>query len=178
MNLSYQDPAHVASFGGVEALHRAAGGKVSRKEIQTCIKRAPIEVNSENESDVWFTLYEDHPSNVSKCIFAVGDVVRVSKLKLTFEKGYETNWTEELFVVTECVKRHPAVYRIKDLLGDSVKGTFYAQELQKVRLKEEYRIEKILKKRMRKKQTEYFVKYRGYPDKFNQWIPASNLLSI
>ncbi|XP_035221900.1 uncharacterized protein LOC118194806 [Stegodyphus dumicola] len=227
MNLSYQDPAHVASFGGVEALHRAAGGKVSRKEIQTwlegidaytlhkpirrkfptnrvivysidqqwqadlvdvshlrdhndgyryiltCIdilskyawaiplkqkrgediyiKRAPIEVNSENESDVWFTLYEDHPSNVSKCIFAVGDVVRVSKLKLTFEKGYETNWTEELFVVTECVKRHPAVYRIKDLLGDSVKGTFYAQELQKVRLKEEYRIEKILKKRMRKK---------------------------
>ncbi|XP_035225456.1 uncharacterized protein LOC118197988 [Stegodyphus dumicola] len=280
MNLSYQDPAHVASFGGVEALHRAAGGKVSRKEIQTwlegidaytlhkpirrkfptnrvivysidqqwqadlvdvshlrdhndgyryiltcidilskyawaiplkqkrgedivkafqkimsqhvldkliesynatfhsSIKRAPIEVNSENESDVWFTLYEDHPSNVSKCIFAVGDVVRVSKLKLTFEKGYETNWTEELFVVTECVKRHPAMYRIKDLLGDSVKGTFYAQELQKVRLKDQYRIEKILKKRMRKKQTEYFVKYRGYPDKFNQWIPASNLLSI
>ncbi|XP_035229671.1 uncharacterized protein LOC118201641 [Stegodyphus dumicola] len=140
--------------------------------------RAPIEVNSENESDVWFTLYENHPSNVSKCIFAVGDVVRVSKLKLTFEKGYETNWTEELFVVTECVKRHPAVYRIKDLLGDSVKGTFYAQELQKVRLKEEYRIEKILKKRIHKNQTEYFVKYRGYPDKFNQWIPASNLLSI
>lgn len=81
-------------------------------------------------------------------------------------------------MITECVKRQPAVYKISDLLGESILGTFYPQELQKVRMKEEYRIEKILKKRTRKKQTEYFVKYSGYPDKFNQWIPASDLLSL
>lgn len=33
------------------------------------------------------------------CIFNSGVILRVSKHKITFEKPYETNWTEELFVV-------------------------------------------------------------------------------
>ena len=41
-------------------------------------------------------------------MFQVGDVVHVSKQKLTFEKGYETNWTEALFVVTECAAHRPS----------------------------------------------------------------------
>jgi len=142
------------------------------------IKRAPSEVTLENEQDVWFALYGNDNRPPPKCVFNVGDVVRISRKKLTFEKGYETNWTEELFIVTECVKRQPAVYRIKDLLGEVIEGTFYPQELQKVTMKGTYRIEKVLKKRTRKKKTEYFVKYRGYPNKFNQWIPSSNLSSI
>ncbi|GBO09823.1 Putative uncharacterized transposon-derived protein F54H12.3 [Araneus ventricosus] len=97
------------------------------------IKRAPVEVNSENEQDVWLTLY-GNMENVERkpCAFKEGDTVRISKAKLTFEKGYETNWTEELFTVSECVKRNPLVYRVKDLLGEDIQGTFYAQELQKV----------------------------------------------
>ena len=54
------------------------------------------------------------------CVFKAGDTVHVSKQKLTFEKGYETNWTEELFIVTECVQRDPPVYRIKDLLDEPI----------------------------------------------------------
>lgn len=143
------------------------------------IKRAPVEVTRENESDVWFTLYGDMEDVKRKpCVFQAGDVVRVSKQKLTFEKGYETNWTEELFVVTECVARDPPVYRIKDLLDEPIQGTFYPQELQKVKMKDTYTIEKILKKRTRKRRMEYFVKFKGYPNKFNQWIPSSDLSSL
>jgi hypothetical protein len=161
----------------IDVLHQLV--KSYNHTFHTSIKRAPVQVNSENERDVWFTLYRDNNPKIStKCVFNVGDVVRVSKKKLTFEKGYETNWTEELFIITECVKRQIPVYRISDLLGESILGTFYPQELQKVRLKEEYRIEKILKKRMRKKQIEYLVKYKGYPIKFNEWIPSSHLLSL
>ncbi|GBO05177.1 hypothetical protein AVEN_122123-1 [Araneus ventricosus] len=141
------------------------------------IKRRPIEVNSENEREVWFTLY-GKKSPPSTCVLNVGDIVRISKKKLTFEKGYETNFSEELFVVSECVKRSPSVYRIKDLLGEPVLGTFYLQELQKVKLKESFPVEKILKKRNKKKRLEYFVKFKGYPNKFNQWIPPSNISSI
>ena len=142
------------------------------------IKRAPSEVTLENEQDVWFALYGGDKRPPPKCVFNDGDTVRISRKKLTFEKGYETNWTEEIFIVTECVKRQPAVYRIKDLLGEPIEGTFYQHELQKVSMKDTYRIEKVLKKRMRKNKTEYFVKYRGYPNKFNQWISASNFLNI
>jgi hypothetical protein len=142
------------------------------------IKRTPAEVNIDNERDVWFTLYGDTKPSPPECTFQVGDVVRVSKHKLMFEKGYETNWSEELFIVTECIRRIPPVYRIKDLLDENIQGTFYAQELQKVSVKEEFTVEKILKKRTRKGQVEYFVKYRGYPNKFNQWIPSSNVFAL
>lgn len=43
-------------------------------------------------------------------------VSTMSKQKLKFEKGYATNWTEELFMVIEWVPRDPLVYRIKNLL--------------------------------------------------------------
>ena len=37
----YRDPAHPGSLGGVEALYRAAKGKVSRKKIQEWLKGQP-----------------------------------------------------------------------------------------------------------------------------------------
>ena len=96
------------------------------KTYHSSIKRAPIEVPPENERDVWSILY-GNMKNVKRkpFTFKVGDTVQ-SKQKLIFEKGYETNWTEELFVVTECVPRIPPVYRIKDLLDEPSQGTFYA----------------------------------------------------
>lgn len=143
------------------------------------IKRAPVEVNKDNESDVWISLY-GNMTNAGKTTFAfhVGDLVRVSKHKLTFEKGYETNWTDELFKVTECVLRDPPVYRIKDLLDEAIEGTFYKHELQKVKPKNDFAVEKIIKKRKRKGLLEYQVKFKGYPAKFNQWIPSSDLFSL
>ncbi|GBO05176.1 hypothetical protein AVEN_122122-1 [Araneus ventricosus] len=38
MNETYQDPSHPASLGGVDALHRALGRKVSRKEIKNFLE--------------------------------------------------------------------------------------------------------------------------------------------
>lgn len=48
--------------------------------------------------------------------------------------------------------------------------TFYSQELQKMQMKETYIIENVLKKRSRKGRMKYFVKLKGYPYKFHQWI--------
>lgn len=142
------------------------------------IQMPPIEVTLENESDVHFALYGDMKKPKKKCAFSIGDTVRVSKHKLTFEKGYETNWSEELFTVIECVKRDPPVYRIQDLLSEPIQGTFYAQELQKVQTKENYSIEKILRKRIKDGHLQYLVKFVGYPSKFNQWIMSSDITKI
>lgn len=143
------------------------------------IKRSPAEVNKENEKEVWNILYGNANLLIRKpCVFKVGDTVRVSKYKLTFEKGYETNWSEELFVVTECVRRNPPVYRIKDLMDEPIQGTFYPQELQKVKPKQDYAIDKILKKRKNNGVMEYYVRYKGYGPKFDQWIPASHVMQV
>ena len=62
--------------------------------------------------------------------FKVGDHVRLTRAKNVFEKGYEENWTEEVFTVTKVVLSRPPVYKLKEYDGTKVKGTFYEQELQ------------------------------------------------
>ena len=62
---------------------------------------------------------------------------------------------------------------------EELDGTFYNEELQKV-IKEDdvYEIEKILKRRGTGKNSEVFVKWLGYPAKFNSWIPAAQVKDI
>jgi hypothetical protein len=61
----------------------------------------------------------------------VGDRVRISKAKRTFEKGYLPNWTTELFTISRKVPGRNA-YCIEDDHGEELEGTFYAKELQQV----------------------------------------------
>jgi len=134
------------------------------------IKRKPIDVNSENEKDVWNTLYGQDFGPVD-FKFDVGDKVRIAQHKHIFKKGYLPNFTEEIFTIKDRIARHPVVYKICDWSGESIVGIFYEWELVKVVKPDDvYKIEKVLKTRKRKGVTEYFVKWFGYPAKFNQWI--------
>ena len=140
------------------------------------IKRKPVDVNYNNAQDVWETLYGE--KKPVKFKFKIGDNVRIGKHKTIFDKGYLPNFTEEIFVITERLGRQPPVYKIKDLQGEPVTGIFYEQELVKVVKEEEiYKIEKVIRKRKRNNKTEILVKWVGYPDKFNQWIPQSDLIT-
>ena len=110
--------------------------------------------------------------------FRVGDQVRISKKKKTFEKGFTPNWTEEVFTIAEVKATKPPTYRIQDTRGDPIEGTFYEPELQKSS-QEVYRIEKVIKKRTKKDgEKEALVKWKGYDNKFNSWIPVSELQKL
>ena len=65
--------------------------------------------------------------------FKVGDRVRIYRYKRTFEKGYKPNWTKEIFVVDEVNKTIPITYKIKDLEGEPILGSFYKEELSKTK---------------------------------------------
>ena len=80
----------------------------------------------ENELKVWRNLYPDHLEidNIEPK-FSVGDKVRISKKKKTFEKGYTIRWTEEIFTIIEVKRTSPMTYRIADLNGEEITGTFY-----------------------------------------------------
>ena len=134
----------------------------------------------ENYGKVYFNLYGDlarennRTKTNKKNEFRVGDRVRISKYKrVTFDKGYTPNWTEEVFIIDEIRFTNPITYKIKDLNGEVIKGTFYREELQKTD-QEVYRIEKII----RKSKGKALVKWKGYPDEFNSWVPAGDLKKI
>ena len=78
--------------------------------------------------------------------FKIGDRVRILKKKKTFEKGFPPNWADELFIVSGVRLTKPVTYNIKDLKGETIKGSFYRQVLQKAS-QEVYRIDKVLRKR-------------------------------
>lgn len=122
------------------------------------------------------SLEQPHESSPTR-----GDIVRISKWKGSFEKGYMPNWSREDFRVTDRVESNDGrvVYRIEDKQGEPIKGVFYREELQPIS-RNQYRIEQVLKQRRTRlagkgMRVEYLVKWDGWPAKFNSWISREEL---
>ena len=140
--------------------------------FHSSIKMAPSDVTVQNEHEVRVRLFPTKPKKI-KWKFAKGDTVRISGARRHFEKGYKGNWSEEIFKVAVLYSTFPPTYGLTDYIGEEIKGKFYAEELQKV-AKEVFKIEKVLKTRRRAGKTEYYVKWIGYPEKFNSWVDNIN----
>lgn len=140
------------------------------------IKMKPKEASiKKNEVEVYRNLYDDISESSEKIEvskYKVGDDVRISKKKAMFEKGYTPRWTEEIFKIYQVQITRPVTYKVEDLNGEKIDGSFYEAELQKT-TQDVFRIERILRKD--KKNGTALVKWRGYPSKFNSWVPMSSL---
>ena len=135
------------------------------------IGMAPNEVTLDNMQTVVERLYPIKQKPVYK--FEIGDKVRMSMGKRVFKRGYMQGWTDEIFTVSERYPTDPATYGVRDYGGEDIKGKFYAQELQKVTKADDvYEVEEVVKTRKRAGRVEYFVKWKGYPSKFNSWVDA------
>ena len=77
----------------------------------------PADVNKFNENLVWVTLYGSAVGKPPLPKFRVGDTVRVSKYKSIFGKGYEANFTEEIFKISKVLRGDPNMYEIEDHEG-------------------------------------------------------------
>ena len=143
--------------------------------VHSSTKLTPIEASKEeNELKVWRNLYPDrYKTSRLNPKFSVGDEVRITKKKKIFEKGYTTRWTEEIFTIKEIRNTNPITYKLTDLQGEEIKGTFYEPELQKTE-QQIFRIEKVIKKEKGKS----LVKWKGYSDKFNSWVDNKDLIDL
>ena len=104
--------------------------------------------------------------------------MRINKRKQAFEKGYLPGWSEEIFIIIKKFPTTSVTYGIKDVTDEEIKGRFYEPGHQ-LSIKEGnvYDVEKVLKTRRRNGKIEYYVKWKGYPDKFNFWIDSCSLVS-
>ena len=159
--LRYEDVLPLLVRGYNASQHRSIG-------------MAPKDVTLKNERAVWGRLYGRRlRANKSKPKFKVGDRVRLNKKHHLFKKAYLQGWTEEVFLVHRVIRGVVPVYKIREWDETPVEGTFYEQDLQKVSLSAHalFRIEKVLKR----KKGQLLVKWKGWPDKYNSWIPNSEL---
>ena len=141
------------------------------------IKMTPVEgSDKKNENMVYYNLYGMANKHSEKPKFKIGDTVRIAKWKHMLHKGYLSNWTEEIFTISQVLYTEPLTYKIKDWNGEDVQGSFYEYELTKFNKQDDkYEVEKIIKSRITKGIKEYLVLWRGYPKSMATWIPAENL---
>lgn len=179
------------TFRFVEALPLIVDG-LNRRYVDK-MKMRPVDVTVDNQDEVYRNVYgsaniwrknrrcrksDDEKTRLSTLRrripqFKVGDKVRISREKRTFEKGYEPNFSTEIFTIAGVTRRTPrAVYKLKDYAGELLEGRWYGTEL--VRTAEDktksYHVD-VLKRRG----NEVFVKWHGYPASYNQWIPAHDI---
>ena len=112
------------------------------------VKMSPLAASDiKNSNRVFANLYSDEIYKpVKKPKFRIGDRVRISKYKRKlFDKGFTPNWTEEIFVINQILHTKPVTYRVVDLQGEAVTGSFYEPELQKT-TQEIFRIEKVIRR--------------------------------
>lgn len=159
------------------------------------IKMRPVDVNFENAEKLRKKLKQNAIGGTAEAAakrkqpqprFKVGDRVRIEKYKHVFQKGYTGRFTNEVFTVAEVyTDRFPVTYRIRDDDGSLIKGRFYANDLCRVLVRKNddddddddilYDIEKVVRKR-KKQGVEYvLVKWKGYSQRHNSWIPASSM---
>lgn len=143
-------------------------------------KLRPIDVNTTNQQDVWDRLFKSQPpSKASKAKFNVGDFVRIPYKRDTFSKGYQINYTDAIKKVVHVYKTNPVNYGLEDENGKRLKERFYQPQLIKVDMDETttFRVEKVIKTRIRKGQKEFFVKWVNYGDNHNSWVSESDFVN-
>ena len=126
-----------------------------------------------NAEKVWANTYDRGKyKEKTKPKLKINDKVRISKAKRHFRKGYLGSWSEEIFTIRKIINTMPITYEIEDWDGEEIKGSFYEQELQKIKPPVYFDVEKVLKERKDPKtgSKSYLVKWRGYPSSLNSWV--------
>jgi len=140
----------------------------------------PNSVTFKNAGEVFNRLYKD-PKNIqntkTSSILEPGQIVRITKEKGKFEKGYLPNYTDELFRIhIKYDNRYPVTYKLKDFEGNLIEGIFYREELVPTQEDTTHRIAEILKTRTRQGIKQHFVRWIGYNDNFNSWVNDSDIV--
>ena len=159
------------TYNWVDVLNELTKNYNNTKHSSILMK--PKDVNKTNENMVWVTLFGSPLGNLPLPKFRTGDTVRVSKYKSIFVKGYEANFTEEIFKISKVFRGDPTVYELEDHEGKPIIGKFYEGELSAVNKKDDtYRIEKVL----RKKNGMALVIWLGYDSR--SWVPIADIKDI
>ena len=118
---------------------------------------APKYANKDNEADIWAFMYlkpkiiklKMKNRAAQKYRFKVGDMVRISRINMIFDRSYDEHFTREIFKIRNRFRMQAIpMYRLKDFMNEPIKGNFYEPELQKVEKDKNalYFIEKKLRK--------------------------------
>ena len=143
------------------------------------LKTAPVNVNEDNTNVIFYNIYgvatpRKYLLQQVKPKLQSGDKVRIKYDLNQMDKSYYPNWTDTIYEVDKEIKgRQKPMYFLK-MDGKNLKQKFYPEEVQKIR-ENYYRIEKIIKRQSQNGKKGFLVKWLGYSDLHNSWVPEENI---
>lgn len=142
----------------------------------TLLGETPARMTKARSKQLWWSIYRPPIKRTKRKVkpytFSIGDTVRVSRLKSTFEKESQNNWTEEIFKIKlRFRKQYINLYTIKDYLDEDILGLWYEAELSKVKVDPDtmWRIESVLKRRTYKGVRQLLIKWQGFPKRVSSF---------
>ncbi len=79
--------------------------------------------------------------NLRKPLLKIGDYVHIQKQTSTFQRGFQRQYTDEIFQITDVNSdSHPITYKLSDLEREPVSSYFVYPELNKIALPSHFRI--------------------------------------
>lgn len=151
--------------------------KIYNEKEHSSLNKSPIEAHQDNSINFFVEQYGNDARKKTLSKFDVGDVVRINRSKVNFEKG-NYSWSTEFFKISEILNTQPTTYRLRDYQDEVILGGFYEYELQKVKDNNKYLIEKIIKTRVLNGNRQYLVRWQGYSSKFDSWISSEQLENV
>lgn len=159
--------------------------KSYNNSVHSSTKIKPAEVGVHNTLELYDRVYtpilQRRAQERAEPVFSIGQLVRISLFKDKFKRGYTQDWSEEVFEVWSVVKSHPVRYKIRDLLGEKISGSFYSENLKLANARHasevNWKIERIISSRKKKGRQgrESLVKWFGWNSKFASYIDNSDL---
>lgn len=149
------------------------------------LKMAPAEINNKNSFKVYEQIYMPivvhRGKNPINYAFEIGTLVRLARGKEPFLRGYDIQWSEELFKIIRLIPSHPPRYRVSSLNDkEIIRGTFYKEELLPVGHEHtlgdiQFKIEKIIKTKKVKGKKFGLIKWMNYSSDHNTWVPFNQI---
>ena len=123
-----------------------------------------------------------HLKNKKPAKFKKGQFVKLFRKKGAFTKGYAQNVTKEYFEIYHIDRKlSKDRFYLKDLAGDKVLGSFYEEYLVPFQPPADGAVFKLdpnhkdFKRKNIRGVPHIFVKWLGWPKKFNQWVPVNDV---
>ena len=147
------------------------------------IKMTPTEAEEpENQSQLRRQNYETYveaETHRKPAKYKVGDTVRLAAIRTKFHRGFHQNYTQETWIISKVMTNLPQPrYKVKDEKGEELDDILHENELIRYIPSGEYRIEKVIKRRVRNGQREALVRWLHYGPEDDTWEPEENLRTL
>lgn len=154
--------------------------------VHSALKMTPLEARDPHgEARLWHYQYDDAvgASDPKPPRFRVGDWVRTSVVKGTFERGWQPNWSHQPYRIAKVLLTNPVTYILRDRPtarfrdGEIVKGSFYDAELEPTAVPDAGFVD-VTEEKVEKGVKMVKLHWRGVDKKYDSWERAAAVRTL